>query len=362
MKTRLISLAAVFALLTVTFIPAFAIKMDGYNTDTEYGLKEYQVLFKNETDTDNNVTYALAFMKSEKTNCYILFNVVCNDVDENKAEYSETNNKTAGVIITAEGETLKADLSGTDYGGYDENKIGFEYCPKVKSQGFSIETRINFKDGIGDGKTITVKFIDGGGKQSPKCDMTITPPVVPPTASAVTTKTTTEKTTKEKTTKPTTEKTTKEKTTKEKTTKPTTTKPETAKSTAAPETRTKREITHRAVTTTKKRQPAVTTSAEREKTSKATTTKFRAQGRNDVEAETRQSTSERRTGLYPDTVTYTYITEEYTTSPAKAGSGSISKKKIAALASATLVIAACALGTVAKKDKQDDDNKKSEGS
>ncbi|MBR4766130.1 MAG: hypothetical protein IK085_05115, partial [Clostridia bacterium] len=221
-------------------------------------------------------------------------------------------------LITADGETFKADLTGTDYGGYDRNRFDFDYAPMVRTGGFTLEAAINFKDGIGSGKTIAVKVMDGSGTESAVRYVKIKPPEEPPTASEKTTKQTTEKTTKEKATKPTTEKTTK----------PTTSKTEAAKQTSAPETRTKREITHRAVTTTIKVQTSDSANTKSAKTTKAATTKFKAkQNGNKATVTEQQGTSERRTGRYAGTVTYSYITDEYTTAAGTAEGSSKQKRK-----------------------------------
>ena len=269
MKTRIVSLLTALAFVMLSALPTCAIVLDGYNKNDEYGTSSNNVvpnkavqLFDNAVESGNVEAYwAQAYVKTEDTLCYIIFNVLCD---------GDVKNSKAGVTIEAEGETLKADMTQEQYDSYNRNKLDFAYVAVPKAGGFTVEVRINFKNGIGDGKKIAVRVTNTSGEPSAVKEITVkksepatvtttektTKPTTEKTTKEKTTKTTTEKTTKEKTTKPTTEKTTKEKTTKEKTTKQTTSKA--AKATAAPETKAKREITHRAVTTTTKKAPAST--------------------------------------------------------------------------------------------------------
>ena len=348
MKTRILSLLTALMIALISVAPACAIVLDGYNRNNEYDINKPYNLFDDAVESGNNTYWAQAFVKTEDTLCYIIFNVLCNE---------PAKNTSAGVIIKADDETLKADMTQEEYAEYDRKKFDFSYAAEPKTGGFTVEVRINFKNGLEDGEKIKVQVMDTSGEPSAVREMTIRKTEA--TTTEKTTKPTTEKTTKEKTTKPTTEKTTKpttEKTTKEKTTKPSTTKAsaEKAKTTAAPKTR--REITHRAVTTTvKKTKTASSKTARPAKTEKETVTKFRAQPYKSEAAVTqRQSRTERETAARTGTVTYSYITEEYTTSREQGDGSSKNKKKIAAFASATLVIAACVLGTMSsKKDESD---------
>lgn len=342
MKTRFFSILVAITVVLFPMLPACAIVLDGYNWNNEYETNKNKPfkLIDNAIESGNDVSWAQAYVKTEDTLCYIIFNVLCDGVIKNSK---------AGVIIIVEDETLKADMTQEQYDGYDRNKFDFAYVGELKDQGFSIEVRINFKNGLEDGKKLLIHLMDSKGEQSAVKEMTLrkTEPTTIATTQK-TTKSTTEKTTKEKTTKPTTEKTTK----------PTTTKTEAAKQTTAPETRTKREITHRAVTTTIKAQTSDSANENSSKTTKAASTKFKAKQNGNKAAVTKQqSTSERRTGRYAGTVTYSYITDEYTTAAETAAGSSKSKKKIAALVSATLVIAACVFGTISKKDKSGEDEK-----
>ncbi len=382
MRNKLLSILAAVAITLVSFTPAFAIKLDGSNTyagkEKEYNGGYHYELLKNEEESGNNVAYAQAYVKTEQTFCYILFSVICLDVDENDEELK--NNKTAGVIITAGGENLRADLTGKDYGGYDKNKFDFAYVPKVRTGSFTLEVRINYKNGIKGGETVTVKIIDGSSTQSAVRSFEIKAQEELPTAAVITTKPTTkpttEKTTTERTTKPTTEKTTKEKTTKPttekttkpttaKTTKPTTTKPRTTKATTTKATtakakttvqkRTNRDISQKVVTTTVENGKNRENETATVRTTKAQVTKFRAKQNVTTEQTTRWQ-GERITGTVAATgiVSYSYITE-YTTSSANGG-GSSHKKKAAAFASATLVIVACVIGVTSTKKEKTDKN------
>ena len=364
MKTRFISLLTALAFVMLSAMPACAIVLDGYNRKNEYGTDTNKAvsLIDNAVESGNvEVYWAQAYVKTEGTLCYILFNVMCKGND--------VRNSKAGVIIEAEGETLKADMTQEPYDGYDRNKFDFAYVAVPKAGGFTIEVRINFKNGLGDGKTITVHVMNTSGEVSAFHDLTVKksePATV--TTTEKTTKPTTEKTTTERTTKPTTEKTTKEKTTKPttaKTTKPTTTKPRTTKATTTKATtakakttvqkRTNRDISHKVVTTTvengKKRENETATV----RTTKAQVTKFRAKQNVTTEQTTRWQ-GERITGTVAATgiVSYSYITE-YTTSSANGG-GSSHKKKAAAFASATLVIVACVIGVTSTKKEKTDKN------
>ncbi|MBR4767341.1 MAG: hypothetical protein IK085_11325, partial [Clostridia bacterium] len=80
MKKRIISLLTVFTLVLLSATPVFAVRLDGVNGG-EYSTKEYQTLFSGKSESGNNATLAQAFIKTENTMCYILFSVVCDDVD-----------------------------------------------------------------------------------------------------------------------------------------------------------------------------------------------------------------------------------------------------------------------------------------
>lgn len=361
LRIRTTAFLSALAVILLVFSPAYAIKLDGTNENGEYNTNEYQTLFKTKADSGNNITLAQAFIKTEKTLCYILFSAQCDDVDENREELK--NNKDAGVLITVDGETLKADLTGTDYGGYDKNKLDFNYVPLVRTGQFTIEVRINFKDGIGDGKSVEVKMIDGHGEQSAMREVAISPPEEPPTAQVVTVRSTTEKTAKpttEKTTKVTTEKTTKattEKTTKEKTTKPSTVRTTKEKATRTTVAKTKRETT---VPATEKRQTS--TKANTQKTAdiaKVTTAKFKAQKKQTAETAKQpnvtQSIFTQSNAAQSVTVTYSYLTDEYTTYTSDEKDSSKTKKTVASLVSVLLVIAACVIGGVSKKEKSEEE-------
>ena len=360
MKTRIVSLLTALAFVMLAVLPACAIVLDGYNKNDEYGTSSNNVvpnkavqLFDNAVESGNVEAYwAQAYVKTEDTLCYIIFNVLCD---------GDVKNSKAGVTIEAEGETLKADMTQEQYDSYNRNKLDFAYVAVPKAGGFTVEVRINFKNGIGDGKKIAVRVTNTSGEPSAVKEITVkksepatvtttektTKPTTEKTTKEKTTKTTTEKTTKEKTTKPTTEKTTKEKTTKQTTSKA-------AKATAAPETKAKREITHRAVTTTTKKAPASTAkTTKKARTPEETTTKFRSR-RNNSAVTSKLSPAEIITGETVSPVTYTYITEEYTTEHENTDSGTISTKQAAGIVSAILVVGACALGTAAKKDKDND--------
>ena len=335
MKTRIVSLLTALAFVMLSALPACAIVLDGYNRNNEYGTDTNKAvsLFDNAVESGNVEAYwAQAYVKTEDTLCYIIFNVLCD---------GDVKNSKAGVTIEAEGETLKADMTQEQYDGYNRNKLDFAYVAVPKAGGFTVEVRINFKNGIGDGKKIAVRVTNTSGEPSAVKEITVKK--------------------SEPATVTTTEKTTKEKTTKEKTTKQTTSK--TAKATAAPETKAKREITHRAVTTTTEKAPASTAkTTKKARTPEETTTKFRSR-RNNPAATSKRSPAEIITGETVSPVTYTYITEEYTTKQENTDSGTISTKQAAGIVSAILVVGACALGTAAKKDKDSDkDNEKSEGS
>ncbi|MBQ6264426.1 MAG: hypothetical protein IJK60_03150 [Clostridia bacterium] len=351
MKTKLISLFTAFVFSLLSAVPAYAIVLDGYNKNDEYDTEKNKPfnLFEDNTVSGNGAYWAQAFVKTEDTLCYIIFNVLCDGV---------TDNCPAGVIIKADGETLKADLTQKEYEEYDRRKFDFSYVGKSKAGGFTVEVRINFKNGLEDGKTITVQVLDASGEPSAVKDMIIRQ--IPPTTTEKTTKLTTEKTTKEKTTKEKTTKETTEKTTKpttEKTTKTTTTKPAATKEKPAAEAKTGREITHRAVTTTlKKEQTAAAGTSKPAKDSKEKTTKFKAQSYISEKTTTAQKhPDERLTDSYTGEVTYSYITEEYITSPESRSDTSKIKKKVAALVSMTLVIAACVFGSVSSKKEKPDE-------
>ena len=353
LRIKTTAFLSALAVILLAFSPAYAIKLDGTNENGEYNTNEYQTLFKTKADSGNNITLAQAFIKTEKTLCYILFSAKCDDVDENREELK--NNKDAGVLITVDGETLKADLTGTDYGGYDKNKLDFKYVPLVRTGQFTIEVRINFKDGIGDGKSVEVKMIDGHGEQSAMREVAISPPEEPPTAQVVTVRSTTEKASKlttETTTTATTEKTTKEKTTKPSTVR--TTKEKTTRTTVA---KTKRETT---VPATEKRQTS--TKANTQKTAdiaKVTTAKFKAQKKQTAETAKQpnvtQSIFTQSNAAQSVTVTYSYLTDEYTTYTSDEKDSSKTKKTVASLVSVLLVIAACVIGGASKKEKSEEE-------
>ncbi len=157
MKTRILSLLTALMIALISVAPACAIVLDGYNRNNEYDINKPYNLFDDAVESGNNTYWAQAFVKTEDTLCYIIFNVLCNE---------PAKNTSAGVIIKADDETLKADMTQEEYAEYDRKKFDFSYAAEPKTGGFTVEVRINFKNGLEDGEKIKVQVMDTSGEPS----------------------------------------------------------------------------------------------------------------------------------------------------------------------------------------------------